>query len=311
MVSRRSVRVKVMQLLYALNRDPKMTKAEVLKQYDDYIKNSYELFLFTLYIFLNTCYESVEDEKKKKAKHLPTEEDQKFTAKLYTNTLVQSLDNNPQLEKLFQKCGFSEKMDQDFCKQMYAEYAKHGNYKQYVLSDEVPDDDHREALLELFRVLRKHELFDEIMEDAYINWQDDKSLAVGAMKKVIKSLPAEGNFFEEYYPDKETAVDFGKSLLREVLDRQGDLLEMVEPTLKNWDIDRLAILDMLLINMALAEFLHFPTIPTKVTLNEYVEISKLYSTPKSKDFVNGILDRLMKTLQADGKINKEGRGLMN
>jgi N utilization substance protein B len=300
-----------MQLLYALNRDPKMTKAEVLKQYDDYIENSYGLFLFTLYIFLNTCYESVEDEKKKGAKHLPTEDDQKFTAKLFTNPLVQSLNNNPELEKLFQKYGFSKKMDQDFCKQMYAEYAKLPSYREYVLSSEVSDDDHTEALLELFRVIRKHELFDEIMEDAFLNWQDDKSLAVGAMKKVIKSLPAEGNFFEEYYPDKETAVDFGKSLLREVLDHQDDLLQMVEPTLKNWDIDRLAILDMLLINMALAEFLHFPTIPTKVTLNEYVEISKLYSTPKSKDFVNGILDKLMKTLQEGGKINKEGRGLMN
>jgi N utilization substance protein B len=84
----------------------------------------------------------------------------------------------------------------------------------------------------------------------------------------------------------------------------------IEPTLKNWDAERVAILDMVMLKMALCELLHFPTIPTKVTLNEYVEISKLYSTDKSKEFINGILDRLMKELLEKGRIVKEGRGLI-
>jgi len=87
------------------------------------------------------------------------------------------------------------------------------------------------------------------------------------------------------------------------------LLGIIEPTLKNWDADRVAIIDMVLLKMALSELTSFPTIPTKVTLNEFVEISKLYSTDKSKDFINGILDRLMKKLNKEGKIQKEGRGL--
>lgn len=310
MVSRRSVRVKVMQLLYALNRDPDLSKTDVLRQYDEGVERSFHLFLFTLYVFLQTTFEAVEDKKKKLAKHLPSEEDQLFKSVLFENPLVQNLSDNSLLESRFQKMKFLSKIDSDLYKKLYDEFARTDLYRAYsTVTNEEPD--HEQALLELFRVMRKHDLFNEIMEDHFINWQDDKSLAIGAMKKVIKSLPAEERFFDEYYPDDETAVHYGRGLLKEVLNHEADLLELIEPTLKNWDLDRLAIIDMILIKMALAEFLYFPTIPTKVTLNEYVEVSKMYSTPKSKDFVNGILDRLMKSLQDEGKINKEGRGLMN
>lgn len=94
------------------------------------------------------------------------------------------------------------------------------------------------------------------------------------------------------------------------MEQEETLEQLIEPTLKNWDMERLAVLDVIIIKMALVEFLYFPTIPTKVTLDEYVDISKEYSTPKSKDFVNGILDKLMKTLAEEGKIKKEGRGLL-
>ena len=85
---------------------------------------------------------------------------------------------------------------------------------------------------------------------------------------------------------------------------------IIEPSLKNWDADRVAVIDMIILKMALVELMSFPTIPTKVTLNEFVEIAKKYSTEKSKDFINGILDRLMKQLEKEGKIKKEGRGLI-
>lgn len=97
--------------------------------------------------------------------------------------------------------------------------------------------------------------------------------------------------------------------MEKVIKEDKKLLAIIEPTLKNWDVDRVAIIDMILLKMALCELISFPSIPTKVTLNEFVEISKLYSTDKSKDFINGILDRLMKQLDSDGKIKKEGRGL--
>ena len=149
------------------------------------------------------------------------------------------------------------------------------------------------------------------MEDQYSNWLDDKSLIVGSVKKTIRSLPGEEVFYEAYRPTADTIEEFGQELLHSVYYDDEELLEMISPVLNNWDADRVAILDMVILKMAISELTSFPTIPTKVTLNEFVEISKLYSTDKSKDFINGILDRLLKQLIKDGKISKEGRGLQD
>lgn len=311
MVSRRSVRVKVMQLLYAKNRDKDLSDTQVLRAYDDAIDKSFELYLLTLYIFLETTRRAVEAEKKKRTKHLPSDADKKFTDKLFSNPLVQSIAANAALEAKFQKLNFPIIIDEDLYKGLYKDFSKNEAYLQYIAS-ESSEEDHREILLELFRSMRKDEFFSEVLEDHYPNWTDDKSLAVGAVKKTIKQVPNVGEkFYEEYTPDVETAEEFGRQLLKETIDHRDDLLKYIEPVLNNWDLDRLAIIDMILIQMALAEFMYFPTIPTKVTLNEYVEVSKQYSTPKSKDFINGILDKLMKTLVEDGMIKKEGRGLVS
>jgi len=148
-----------------------------------------------------------------------------------------------------------------------------------------------------------------MLEDQFPLWSVDKSLIVGAMKKTIKAFPVEEDFLENYLPQHETVRDFGEELLKNVLGANAKLLEIITPSLKNWDADRVAVLDMIILKMALTEFLYFPSIPTKVTLNEFVDMSKSYSTDKSKDFINGILDRLLKNLTKDGMINKEGRGL--
>ncbi len=166
-------------------------------------------------------------------------------------------------------------------------------------------------LLELFRFCRRNELFNEIIEDHYANWEDDKSLIIGTIKKVLKALPSDDeNFIMEHYPDKETTKEYGEFLLSRTLKEDDLLLKQIEPVLQNWDAERVAVLDMIMIKMALCEFMYCPTIPTKVTLNEYVELAKNYSTSKSKEFVNGILDRLLQDLISKGKIVKEGRGLL-
>lgn len=310
MVSRRSVRIKVMQLLYSQSRDEQVTKSQLLKAYDESVEKSFELLMFTLYIFVSTARCAVEDEQKRKSKYLPNEEDAHFTARLFNNPLLQSLATNPDLTKAFHKYKFNTKADADFCTRQYNEFSKTPAYKTYITTEPSNEAD-QEILLELFRFLRKDEYFNEVVEDHFANWTDDQSLVIGAMKKVIKALPVEGSFLQEHYPDKETAEEFGKALLEKVCDNEGYIRNLVDPTLKNWDPERVAVIDMILLLMAVSEFLFFPTIPTKVTLNEYVEVSKLYSTPKSKDFINGILDRLMKTLKAEGRIQKEGRGLLD
>jgi N utilization substance protein B len=229
---------------------------------------------------------------------------------LYENDLIQSLARNAPLRKFFDDHAFAARMDQDLILKLYNSFSKSPEYKKYVLGD-VDESGHREFLLDIYRELRKNDIYEEMVDDQYPFWQEDKSLVIGAMKKIIKQLPATSDQFNlEYKPDSETVEEFGQRLISITMEQAPVLEKMIEPTLKNWDMERLAVLDVILIKMALVEFLFFPTIPTKVTLDEYVDISKEYSTPKSKDFVNGILDRLMKSLTEEGKIRKEGRGLL-
>ncbi len=310
MLSRRNVRIKVMQMLYSQSRDKALGAEAVLKMYRNNIRTSFELYMFNLFLFKTIAGFSQEDAERKHAKLLPSEEDKKFTAKLYENPLLSSISENKELQRYFSAYKFDEKIDRDIVKRFYIEYAKSDDYQAYVQKEDNTIQEHKKALLDLFKNCIQNEAFNEFLEDFFPLWFDDKSLVVGAMKKTIKALPADEHFYKEYEPTDDTIKDFGEALLLKVINEDTELLALIEPTLKNWDADRVAIIDMILLKMALSELLIFPTIPTKVTLNEFVEISKMYSTEKSKDFINGILDRLMKKLNKDGRIHKEGRGLM-
>ena len=309
MLSRRNIRVKVMQMLYSMNRDKHLDYGQAIIQFREGIDISFELYLFNLLQFVRVAEYSQRDAARKMAKLLPSEEDKQFTAKLSENDLLQSIVQNEGFVRLTKKLKLVDRIDEDATRFIYLEFAKIDSYKDYIKQAESQYEDHGKILLALYKHCCNSERFNEVMEDNYPLWTDDKSLVVGALKKTIKALPAAEDFYENFRPTGETTKDFGEALLKNVHQKDRQLLDMIEPTLKNWDVDRVAVIDMILLKMALSELIHFPTIPTKVTLNEFVDISKMYSTEKSKDFINGILDRLLKKLHNEGKIKKEGRGL--
>jgi N utilization substance protein B len=309
MLSRRNIRVKVMQQLYVMHRDDAAVEDQIIQNYFTSIRNSYSLFLFTLFVIERICRQSLNDEKVRKKKHLPSEEDSKFIPKLNDNNIVENLRSSADYRKACEERNFGELIDKDACYNLYKDFSKSQPYRDYILNGTDSHEIHREILLDLFRFLRTNETFNELLEDRFYNWLDDKSLVSGAVKKSIKTLPTEDSFIEDHLPDDDAVFDFGEQLLRQVILKEDDLQELITPALKNWDYERLAAIDIILLKMALAELLYFPTVPTKVTLNEYVEIAKTYSTLKSKDFVNGLLDRLMKELLQQDKIKKSGRGL--
>jgi transcription antitermination protein NusB len=299
-----------MQLLYSLDRDPGVSHKELLARYDKAVDLAYESLLFNLFIIIEVTHQAVADRDARHSKFRPNADDPLWNAKLYENDLIQSLVKNKALRTYFDKRFFSTRLDQELVMKMYNTFSKTPEYKNYVLG-EIDEAGHREFLLDIYRDLRKNEIYEEMVDDQYSFWQEDKSLVIGALKKIIKQLPeANERFFDDFIPDDDTVKDFGRKLIEVTMEQAPELEKLIEPTLKNWDMERLAVLDVIIIKMALVEFLYFPTIPTKVTLDEYVDISKEYSTPKSKDFVNGILDKLMKTLLEEGKIKKEGRGLL-
>lgn len=310
MLSRRNIRVKVMQMLYSVSRDKGITYTEIRKQYTDNIQHSYQLYLFNLLYLTKIAEYAVNDGVKRKAKHLPSAEDKIFTDKLFSNELVQALLTRSSIDSYWDKYQFKEMVDEDIVRQMYQAFSKTDLYKKYIANNNPTREDHVYILLELFKLCISSEIYDEIMSDLFWSWDDDRSLIIGTMKKTLKALPTKPEFFEKNKPDEEATMEFGEQLLRYAFERDEGLLAIIEPTLKNWDADRVAVMDMIILKMALCELTLFTSIPTKVTLNEYVEVAKMYSTDKSKDFINGILDRLMKKLNKEGLINKEGRGLI-
>lgn len=299
-----------MQVLYAMSRDQELTSRQAMVLYNDSIRQSFDLYLLSLLQTIRVAEYAQQDYNIKSAKLRPTPEDKAFQPKLCKNNLILSLQENKGLKSLFITHKILDRVTEDNTRLLYHEFAKTEKYHEYLNSKEDTSEVHRQALLDLYKTLIASELFDDVMEENFLTWQDDKSLIVGSMKKTLKALPATNTFYQEYEPTDETVREFGENLLAYVCNNDGELLQIIEPTLKNWDVERVAVIDMILLKMAIAELINFPTIPTKVTLNEYVEISKLYSTDKSKDFINGILDRLMKKLEKEGRIVKEGRGLI-
>lgn len=311
MVSRRSVRIKVMKALYAANRDSALTESNVKNYYKRSIDMAYDAYLFNLHQLRKIAEYANTDAAIRAGKLLPTEEDKNFSTKLYNNPIILSIAESVDFASILKKRKIRFRTDADLTRRFYQAFAKKDQYKEYIKQEETTNEDHIKVLLSLYKVCLKDEIFEEMVDDLFISWTDDKSLVIGAMKKTLKALPEKERFFQEHEPPDETCMDYGYELLHKTMFFDKDLEGIIGPVLKNWDMERVAIIDMILLKLALCELMYFNSIPPKVTINEYVELAKLYSTPKSKDFVNGVIDRLTKKLKKEGKIKKTGRGLVN
>lgn len=300
-----------MHLLYAGGRDETLTLKDLENRFKAGISKTQELYLINLHYLFETAKYALQDLHIRRSKHLPSDEDQAFSAVLYDNPVVQSLLQSTDYKRQAAKYLSKHEIDEDNIRILYTEFSKNPVYLPYVLQTTRTDADHVHVLLELYKTLYHHEHFNDLIEDYNAGWVDDKTLVVGAVKKTLKALPSLDDFHTEWNEEDEMTIEFGEALLIKTNTQDAALLAQIEPMLQNWDAERVAIIDMILIKMALAELLYFPTIPTKVTINEFVEISKVYSTDKSKEFINGLLDRLMKKMYEEGLIKKEGRGLID
>ncbi len=311
MLSRRNIRIKVLQLLYALDRDSQLSPSEAMRQYSRSITNSYTSYLFSLAQLIQVARYATEYKKYMLTKLVLSQEDKDFSDKLSTNELVRSVVSNEYWEIAFRNHHLKELLNDENTKKLYLEFSQTGVYRDYLNNKKTTNADHTKILLELYKFIRSRDVFSGMVDDYFFYWEEDSSLVAGAVKRTIKELPVSGNFLIKYKPDDETTKAFGEALLKTIIQKDGEFLETITPNLKNWDADRIAVIDMIIIKMAMAEFMFFESIPTRVTLNEYVEMAKNYSTDNSKDFINGILDKILKQLSAEGKINKSGRGLID
>lgn len=311
MLSRRNVRVKVMQLLYARRQDQALGDDGARQAFASMIEESYAALLFDLATFCRILREA-RDEQRRRGKRLrPSDEDKAFRPRLFDNPRALALAGAPELEHAAQRHGFADLTDEERIRGFYNTAADTDAARELATAEGEPDPTlELRALLRAHKALMDSEDYDDYLEDRFARWGEDKSLVVGAAKKIIKALPQSASVLSTYRPDDATVVDFGETLLTYVLGHDAELMAHIEPVLQNWDAERLATLDLVLLKMALGELLVFPRIPPKVTLNEYVELAKTYSTERSREFVNGVLDRLLHTLRDAGLIVKEGRGLV-
>lgn len=339
-----------MQLLYAAGRDEAINLNELNVRYQNYRKKIIELYMFNLGTFVDVAHYSVRDEVGRRAKLLPNEEDHRFEARLFNNEVLKALTSIKDYREAISEQAIAGRLDSDFARLMYNDFANTAIYKKYMSLETPTQAEHHAVLLELYRFLAQNETFNERMEifvewlddktlitgatkkllkalPSLLDFYDrelsssDLQNAKPYFNTLVLKRKHEWRIDYEMYPllkdlrfefNKEdlAAYKFGDELLSATYKNEAELVEIIKPLLQNWDVERVTAIDIVSLKMALAELLYFPTIPTKVTINEYVDISKVYSTDKSKEFVNGVLDRLTRKLKEEGRVLKEGRGLV-
>jgi N utilization substance protein B len=302
MISRRNIRVKVMQTLYAAETAEPVTPAgEALKSLKKHFDQTRALLVYLFHTLAETARFAETDARQKASKHLPSEADLNINTKLAGNNLLWKLLEDNSYRAAVKDYKPELQTDPETIKKLYSTLAASETYKQYI-SAPGREAATEKSILEyiLSSVMLTDENYIAQVEELYTNWDDDCDVVVQLVAGWLQK-PGSFSFSEIISTDK---VEFALSLLQTVLEKKDVTLELIKPRLKNWDPERIAVLDMILMEMGVCEFLFFETIPPKVTINEYIDLAKEYSTSQSGHFVNGILDNIHKDLVKEDKMHK-------
>jgi transcription antitermination protein NusB len=302
MISRRNIRVKVMQTLYTIatleNEAKSGEPRKILQQHFD---ESRSLLVYLIWFLTEVTRYAEKDSHQRAGKHLPTSDDLNVNTKIAGNELLWKILEDPALKEQFAAQKPERIADKELIRKVYHQLAETTEYKTYI-NQQAREKSEEKKIIEfiLNDLMLANELFVSHIEENFTNWDDDGEMLVQILAGYIQK-PGTCNFKQIATPDKE---QFAKELLQTVVDKNEYLQELIVPKLKNWDPERIALLDMILMKMGVSEFLYFETIPPKVTINEYIDLAKEYSTQQSGQFVNGILDNIHKELVQQGKMQK-------
>lgn len=292
-----------MQTLYSIESMNNETKpGEPLKILQKNLEHSRQLFTYLVYFITEVARYAEVDASQKAHKHLPTHGDLNINTKIAGNEIVWNVLADESFKKAVAEYKITNLIDPELIKRIYKSLAESQEYKTYI-SQQSRDKKSEKKMLEFIfsTLMLPNEDFINHIEENFIHWDDDADMMV-ALMDIFFQKPSAFNFGEMLTKEK---WDFAKDLLNSVLDKKEYCLEIIKPKLKNWDAERIAALDMILMQMGVCELLYFETIPPKVTINEYIDLAKEYSTPQSGHFVNGILDNIHKELLSENKINKK------
>ncbi len=312
MVNRRHIRIKVMQSIYAVlqSRSDDLKKQEKFLLFN--IHKAKDLYVLQLLFLLAVRDLSLEHIEIKKKKYLATDEDRNPNMRFIENSVLAAIENS----KALKEYANSKKLDlwkdnREYVRIALDEMTQDETYQEYMSSRAGNFEEDRSFIIHLFKeiVAPNEKLFD-FYESINLGWVDDYPLVNTMILKTLKQMKSSHAFDLKDLVVKEDDEEFLLELFQKTLLHQDEFTGEIDAKTPNWDTERIADLDMILIKMALTEFLYFPSIPTKVTINEYIEIAKDYSTTKSSYFINGVLDKLLKEYNNSGKLKKIGRGLL-
>lgn len=312
MLSRRHLRIKVMQVLYTHELEQGDNLQELLNLLTKLMTKSEELYYLILLYLIDITQFVNKYSDKRAAKMLATNEDLNVDVSLAKNPIILHLLNSKEFQLHVKRMKIVPLVNQDEVKLLFEDLVQKEKYQEYAHTPLKTIEQEKSILIYILKKIvdDSEDLFHQL-DDNFINLSDDFHTVNFLLQKAVESFdPKHGNNFIFSIESDLEDIQFARELLELTFLHDKEIRKLIAPKLRNWDMDRIAIMDMILLKMAVCELKHFPLIPTKVTINEYIEISKQYSTPKSKDFLNGILDKLMHEMKQSGDIVKKGRGLL-
>jgi len=319
MLTRRQFRIKVLQAVYAFHQGEAERIDVAERQLLKSIERIHELYIYQLSLLVDLMEFFKTRLEESKSKHLPSKEDLNPNTRFIDNLFMSQLASNIHFIKFRKQFKVSWKDETELVRKLYQSIRESVSYQNYMSKPECGYKDDKDIMLHLFNdIIAESAVLQSLYEEKSIYWIDDLELANFMVNKTIKGYRAAWDSLAElpyvYKSDDDKDPDSDKEfvirLFRKTIVNNTELEHMVDQKAHNWDVERIAIIDVLLLKMALAELMEFSNIPVKVTLNEYIELAKVYSTPRSNVFVNGILDKLIVELKESGRIVKTGRGLM-
>lgn len=307
MINRVLIRLKIVQIVYAYYQNGGKNLDTAEKELFFSLSKAYDLYNYLLLLMVEVTKQANKRLNAAKNKLVPTKEELFPNTKFVENLFIAQLEVNKQLLEFSNNQKKTWENEADFVKTLCDKILESDIYKEYMASETSSYEEDRE----LWRKLYKNIIFnnielDQVLEDQSLYWNDDKEIVDTFVLKTIKRFDEKNGAKQELLPEfkDEEDQDFARRLFRRTILNADYYRHLISENTKNWDLDRVAFMDVVIMQIALAEILSFPNIPVSVSLNEYVEIAKLYSTPKSGGFINGTLDGIVNSLKKENKLTK-------
>ena len=307
MINRVLIRLKIVQIVYAYYQNGGKNLDTAEKELFFSLSKAYDLYNYLLLLMVEVTKQANKKLTAAKNKLIPTKEELFPNTKFVENRFIAQLEVNKQLLDFAGNQKKTWENEADFVKSLCEQIMESDIYKEYMASETSSYEEDREVWRKIYKkIIFNNAELDQVLEDQSLYWNDDKEIVDTFVLKTIKRFEEKNGAKQELLPEfkDDEDQDFARRLFRRAILNSDYYRHLISENTKNWDLDRVAFMDVIIMQIALAEVLSFPNIPVSVSLNEYVEIAKLYSTPKSGGFINGTLDGIVNQLKKENKLTK-------